>query len=136
MTGCVGNAPDTDRRCLSQDGRPGQQQAANNGQRRFHVLSIIQLAESSSTAFGFFLSVFGGVFGWNVFVSRADFLEILGRVFVKVLLAIGAAKPDLLTLINKDMGLAHFTEFVAGNGADGEPIWFRRRIGCVRSRCG
>jgi hypothetical protein len=37
---------------LSQDGRPGQQQAANNGQRRFHVLSIIQLAESSSTAFG------------------------------------------------------------------------------------
>ena len=53
------DADDTSRRCRDQDGRPSQQQAANNGQCRFHGLNINQSFKRSSTAFGFFLSIFG-----------------------------------------------------------------------------
>jgi hypothetical protein len=67
MAGSLCDAPDAGRRCLRRDGRPGQQQAANHGQRRFHVLNIIREIKISSTAFGFFLSIFGFL------VSRPDF---------------------------------------------------------------
>jgi hypothetical protein len=54
------DANDTGRLCLRQDkGCPRQQQAANNGQYRFHVLNIIPSFKRSSTPFGFFLSIFG-----------------------------------------------------------------------------
>ena len=123
----MNHAPNTGRRCLgAEDGRPSQQHAANNGQRHFHVLNIIQRAEPSSTIFGLCLLIFG------FRVGRADFLEILGRVLVKILLAIGAAEFDFLALINEDIGLAHFIKLVAGNGAGGQQVWFRRRAGCVR----
>jgi hypothetical protein len=36
----VSDADNISRRRRHQDGRPGQQQAANNGQCRFHVLNI------------------------------------------------------------------------------------------------
>ena len=68
MTGSVCDAPDAGRRGLSpEDGRPSQQQAANNGQRRSHVLSIIQRTETDSTVFGLCLSIFG------LLVGRPDF---------------------------------------------------------------
>jgi hypothetical protein len=65
------DADDTSRRCRDEDGRPSQQQAANNGQCRFHVLNISQWFERSSTAFGFFLSIFGAVHRAAVSTRRA-----------------------------------------------------------------
>jgi hypothetical protein len=54
------DANDTGRLCLRQDkGCPRQQQAANNGQYRFHVSNITPSFKRSSTPFGFFLSIFG-----------------------------------------------------------------------------
>jgi hypothetical protein len=51
---------DTNRwRLRKDDGRPNQQQAANNSQCRFHVFNLIQLSERSSTDVGFLLAIFG-----------------------------------------------------------------------------
>jgi hypothetical protein len=48
MAGGMGNALDAGRRCLREDERrPRQQQAANNGQRRFHVLNFIYRSQES-----------------------------------------------------------------------------------------
>jgi hypothetical protein len=70
----VCDADDTSRRSRDQDGRPSQQQAANNGQCRFHVLNISQWLERSSTAFGFFLSIIGAVHRATVSTRRAGYL--------------------------------------------------------------
>jgi len=57
----MGDANNTGRLSRDRDGRPTQQQAANNDQHRFHVLNIHQWLKRSSTSFGFFLSIFGVV---------------------------------------------------------------------------
>ena len=54
------DANDTGRPRLRQGkGHPGQQQAANDGQYRFHVSNILSGFKRSSTSFGFFSSILG-----------------------------------------------------------------------------
>jgi hypothetical protein len=61
------DANDTGRPRLRQDkGCPRQQQAANNGQYRFHVSNIIPQFKRGSTTFGFFSSIFGVIAGIRI----------------------------------------------------------------------
>jgi hypothetical protein len=51
-------------------------------------------------------------------------LQILGGILVKILPAVFAAQFDFLTLVIEDNGLAHFTQFVAGDDAGVESVGF------------
>src|SRR5450759_3465214 len=85
--------------------RQNQRHAEQNGQCPFHVVTINAVGRSRQTFIGFRASTFGVLFGRGVFVgfvSRADFLDILGWILVEVLLAIFAAEFDFLAFIFND----------------------------------
>lgn len=52
-------------------------------------------------------------------------LEILGRFLVEVGAALLAAELDLLSFVEEDDRLTHFTKLVVGDDAGLEGVWFR-----------
>ena len=94
-------------------------------------------AQTSNTANKMAVNRFTNLF----FISRADFLDVFGRVFIELRLAIRAAQLDFLALINENVRLAHVAaQLFAGDRAGLQQIGFGWRndgIGAigVAGRC-
>jgi len=88
---------DTRRRRLRQKKRrPREQETANDGQRRFHVITMTVFVYVRSTSSESYPSIF------CIFVGLADFLDVFGRVFIESAFAASTAKFDLLPLIHEN----------------------------------
>lgn len=102
---------DTGRRHLRQKKRRSrEQETTNDGQRRFHVITVASGNASRHRIINLLRSTFG-----VLFIGLTDFLDVFGRVFVEILFTASTAKFDLLPLIYKNQRLAHFAQFVAGD---------------------
>jgi len=99
-----------------------QQNAAQRGQYHLHAVTVVPFGVFRQTVIALYPSIFG------VFVGCANFRDIFGRLFVKILFAARTAQFDLLALVHKNVRLAHFAQFLARYRASGQFI----RLG----RCG
>jgi hypothetical protein len=123
--------------------RHGEQQYANNGQGRFHVETIARTVALGSTQVGILLPNFaearaarlmvmtfvsgrGGLGSAGFLFSLFHLLDVLGWFFVEILFAALATEFDFLALVFEDEGLAHFAEFLVGDGAGFESVRFGR----------
>jgi hypothetical protein len=69
-------------------------------------------------------------------ICGPDKFYIFGRVFIEIFFTIRAAKFHFLSLINKDIWLAHFTQFIARNRACRKQIRFGGSRACRISLIG
>ena len=107
---------DTGRRRLRQKKRrPREQETANDGQRRFHVITVASGNAPRHRIINLLRLTFG-----VLFVGLTDFLDVFGRVLVEDAFAASTAKFDLLSLIHKNQRLAHLAKFVAGDRTGGQ----------------
>ena len=90
------------------DRRPGEHEAANNGQCRFHGLNLTRLVVARPTILGEVCSILAVLLRRRGFVRRFDLLDVLRGILVEILPAMAAAEFDLAVFVGEDVGLAHF----------------------------